>query len=731
MEYGLVALWWLFFLSLAASGAPAAAALLARCADRGLSLSLPLSFSVLALVGFWAGQVRFGLLAFGVGLLTLLAASLLALRRGVRLPHRSVVLDTLVVFTLAYLLVIVIRGLDPAVTPTAGEKFLDFGLLQTLLRAEVLPPEDVWFAGEPVRYYYGGHMLAALFAEATGTDARFAYNLALAGFYATSVTAAFGLAGTVAAGMGYPRRTAGALAAFLFGVAGTLTTALGLLLWVLPDTLAEPLLAATGYEPDRVSGGPTQFSYWDASRVIEGTINEFPLFAYLNGDLHAHMMSVPFVLLVAACCHEYYRTPEEERRRRLALLASGGVLVGLLAFVNTWDAPIATGLLALTLALAHSGPTSLLPERFRRGSPSSVRIELRRLVLAGLLVVPPVLLGLLAVVPFLTGTASGRSVGFLPDRSPLGSLLLVHGTFLVAFWAFFLTREEYRGHRRTIVALALFALVLGWLADLAAVGLALPLLALGWHRCRTGGGFASLLVVAGSGLVLIVEVAYVVETAGPERLNTVFKTYAQLWGLWSVAGGVVLAGLLSDRRRFAPSTPPRTRRNTATLLVVLVVAASGLYAPFALASHAATSDEKTLDATAFVEEQHPEEAEAIAWLAEREGQPTMVSAPGTHEAGIYRWVNAPSSLTGVPTVAGWAHQTGYRDPGEYHERVADVGTIYEGEPDERRALLTEYDVEYVYVGPEERERYELGEFEELPGVEVAGEFGAVVIYRVD
>ena len=727
MEVGLVALWWLLFLALAAAGVPLAALAFSRTADRGVGLALPLSFSVLVLVGFWVGQLRFGLLAFAVGLSLLLAGSLLALSRAPSLPDRTPALDALAVFTLAYLLVIAIRTLDPAVTPTAGEKFLDFGLLQTLLRTEALPPEDVWFAGEAVSYYYGGHLLVALLAEATGTDARFAYNLALAGFYAASVAAVFSLAGSLAAGMGHSRRLAGAIAAALYGLSGTLTTGLGLLLWMLPDALVDPALSVTGYEPDRVAGGPGEFSYWDGSRVIEGTINEFPLFAYLNGDLHAHMMSVPFVLLVLACCYEYTHTPEGERGRRLALLVCGGLLAGLLALVNTWDLPIAAGLLALAMALAPAGPETLLPARFRP-SLRPFHDELRRPILAGLFVVPLVLLGLLGLLPFLADTASARSVGFLPDRSPLGSLVLVHGAFLVALWGFFLSREELRDRRIRLVSVAVLALVVGWFAGFAAAGVALPLLVLGWYRCRVRGEFLSLLVVAGAGLVLIVEFAYVVESAGPERLNTVFKTYAQLWGLWSVAGGVALAALFRDWRGSVPTGSVRT---ASVLVVAIVVACSGLYAPFALANHAATYDGNSLDATAFVAEDHPEEADAIAWLDSREGQPTIVSAPGTHESGIYRWVNAPSSLTGVPTVAGWAHQTGYRDPAAYHARVADLERIYEGDPDERLALLDEYDVAYVYVGPEERDRYDLEPFEELPGVEEEGAFGEVVIYRVD
>ena len=42
--------------------------------------------------------------------------------------------------------------------------------------------------------------------------------------------------------------------------------------------------------------------YWDATRVIDGTINEFPYFSFLFADLHPHMIALPFTtaaLLVA------------------------------------------------------------------------------------------------------------------------------------------------------------------------------------------------------------------------------------------------------------------------------------------------------------------------------------------------------------------------------------------------------------------------------------------------
>ena len=151
-----------------------------------------------------------------------------------------------------------------------------------------------------------------------------------------------------------------------------------------------------------------------------------------------------------------------------------------------------------------------------------------------------------------------------------------------------------------------------------------------------------------------------------------------------------------------------------------------------------------VDATAFVERDHPEEAPAIDWLDAREGQPTLLSAPGTtwhsrgatdeRERGMYGWNSNPAaSMTGVPTVAGWQHEVGYRGPDAYYSRVRDVDTMFLGTPDEQARLLRQYDVEYVWIGPAERLRYDDGAITvtDLDGVEVAYREGSVTVYRVD
>ncbi|MEF8976926.1 MAG: hypothetical protein V5A21_11940, partial [Halapricum sp.] len=58
-------------------------------------------------------------------------------------------------------------------------------------------------------------------------------------------------------------------------------------------------------------------------------------------------------------------------------------------------------------------------------------------------------------------------------------------------------------------------------------------------------------------------------------------------------------------------------------------------------------------------------------------------------------------------------------------------TIFTGEPAEQRRLLAEYDVELIYVGPNERSAYGGITVDDLDAVRVTKEWPRVTIYRVD
>ncbi|QGN06627.1 hypothetical protein Hrd1104_04500 [Halorhabdus sp. CBA1104] len=743
MEFGSVVVWLVAYLGLLAIGMSITGAVLSRLDDRGAGVAIPAAIAIVWIVTYVLGRVSIdtGLLA---GIAVLGGLAIVARLRGSEID-RSIYLETAAVFTVAFLFMVAVRAVDPAVHPGGGEKFLDFGLLQSLLRANTLPPEDMWFAGESVQYYYGGHLVASLLARLTNTSARFAYNLAHAGFYAMVVTAAYGLGKSIAAHRGYPARLAGGASALFVGFASNLLVPAKLILLVLPGAISEAVAGILGFELRGVAISLSEFNYWTASRIIPGTINEFPLFGWLNGDMHAHMMSTPFLLLGATILYGYYRTPAESRGRRLGLLGALGPLAAMLAVVNTWSFPSIGGLTVLTVALAPASPTSLLPTRAKKLTDAGgwVRDELTRHTLAVITGVGVLAIGGVVSLPFWLQAASGqRGIGWLPERSGLGVLVIVHGAFLAVF-ALYYARYARPQLRRPLRAVGLVGMIviLSVVVDAAAVALFVPLLIVGWLLRRLGEydelptpGFETVLILGGIGLALLVEFVYVKEQAGPGRMNTVFKTYMQIWVLLATAMGVALVGLFADRRPSLGFDGPRWRRGFSVLAAILLVSTS-IYGGLAMANHFradggyAQTDDPTLDALAFAETYHPNEYDAIQWIDENvEGQPNMVTKPGTN---IYQWVNAPSSLTGVPTLAGWVHEVGYRGTDAYWDRVGDVETIFTGPPARQRSLLAAYDVELIYVGPLEREAYSDTTIQELDAVTVEERFGDVTLYRVD
>lgn len=830
MEYGLVAVWLVAFLALGTLAFPLTARLFPRWPTAGVGFALPVALLTLGVTAFWVGRVAYGYPALVAGLLVLALLAVLVgldrnllrerlldepdelsiervaatLRESFRFDRdsfdRTAVGETVVVFLAAFGFLVALRAADPAVWPLVGEKFLDYGLLQTLSRADTLPPEDFWFAGKGVRYYYGGHLLSHLLGLLTGTAPQYVYNLALAAFFATYVTAAFDLAGAIAVTRGYSRRTAAVVGAFFVGFAGNLQTAARLLVQSLPSGLqsavigaVQPYASANLSEALNTSNWGIFNTRWSASRVIDGTINEFPLFAFLNGDLHAHMMGPTMLLLAAAVAFALYRAgPDAIRRQQILLFAIVPVIGGYQAVLHTWSFPTVFGLAWLGLTLSPTPPWSLLPAAVRtpldrllgtesgseRGdetvadgglaeqstSLDGILGELTRpFVAAGLLVVT----GLLAVVlasPFLlsaAGSGSSRELAVLAaqNRSGFGGLFVVHGLFLLTFGAYLMDRLGDQRPGEVVLAFA----VLLWLAST----LSLPALALvgsillgGWIAVRSGrAGFETVLMVGGAGLVLVVEIIYLNEQAGPGRMNTVFKTYSQVWAIWAPAVGVAVAGLLRDVE--SPTVWPSAdaRKAVSIVFVVLLVGASGAYASQTMPDHFTGGDpdsppvngfatgypeEPTLNGTAHLQRFKPDLAVAFRYLNEQPGQPVLLSAPGTgrypgseqpfgNQPGMYTWQSNPAStFTGLPTVAGWHHEVGYRGPDVYLNRVREVDSAY---TDRAAAVdvIEAYDVQYVWVGRGERARYggNLIDFASIPGVTVAVETDRVTVYKID
>jgi YYY domain-containing protein len=776
---------WLAVLALVwAGGAPVAAWLFPGFPDRGVALGLPVGLVVFGLATFWAGHLSLAW-APAAGLGAVLAAGVAVRRREPR-TARGDWRRPLAAFSLAFGAALALRFVDPGIAPTGGEAFFDFGLVRSLLETGALPPEDHWFAGEPVRYYYGGHLLVAGLAGLSGAAPAVAYNLGVATAFAVLATAVYGLAGALV-----PDRPglAGGLGVAFAALGGHLATPARALLGVVPESVAAPALPVyVGYRTTPAEGlaaarriATGWYDYWPARHVIPGHPTAFPMWTFVNGDLRPHMVGAGALVLGAALCLAYYRTPATDRRRRgLLLFGAVPAVAGLLVVVDTWAAPTVLGLAWVTAVHAPGSPLPVLPGLSRTGGGSAggwVRAlgrELRRTLAATVTVAAAAGLAAAVAAPFLSVPPPvNRGVGAVTDPDGLAVLVLAYGGFLAAFALAGL--RSLRGRTLPVCRTATLSLALGGIAVVAALAAAdlAPLavfgvpLAVGWgwlRRRRSGGGpvqgseppdgaaagtpdprgFAAVLVVAGAGLALVTAFVYARVwpfDPGAPRWNTAYKAGFYVWLLWGAAAGAALARVLRGRPAGpdgGPETgdadpddrgPSRVAAAAAAALLVCVLA----FPTFALVAHFDDPGEHpgpafTLDGRAYAEAERPAEAAAADWLADRPGRPTVVERPGTSP---YQWRNVPSTLSGLPTVAGWNHEAGYHGLDPYLRRVGDVRRIYEGNRSTACRLLSAYGVDYVYVGPAERAGYDLADPARIPGVERAHATANATVYRVD
>src|SRR3954451_7471248 len=250
---------------------PLAAVAFARLPGRGVAFAKPLGLLLVTWLVWVLGSVGVAqstLLWIVVVLLLAGAGALVLWRLRPAIPRGAFLWSeglALGAFALMALLV----AYSPDVWQT--EKPMDMAFINAAGNAGSFPPEDPWMAGEDLNYYYLGHLMAAGAIKLSGVAPDVGYNLAVAMFFAFSVVAAFGLAAAISA-----RVAAGLWGVALCVAAGTIGSGLELV----------------------EQGGPLRgYDWFGASRVIEGTINEFPAFSLTLADLHGHVMAIPFSLL--------------------------------------------------------------------------------------------------------------------------------------------------------------------------------------------------------------------------------------------------------------------------------------------------------------------------------------------------------------------------------------------------------------------------------------------------
>ncbi len=837
------ALLWYFALLLTGWAAfPLAYRLLPALADRGYALSRALGLLLAGYVFWLLASLHLALNtpggAWSAWLVMMVLSAVTAWRQREALrawlrERRAVILWVEGVFLLAFAAAVAVRSVIPAAVGT--EKPMEMAFLNAILRSPTFPPHDPWLSGYAISYYYFGYVLVGMLAQALGVPGTVAFNLGLSTVFALTVTGAFGLAYTLIR----PRRPWVALLAPLFvALTGNWEAALevlhsrGLLSpafwqWLGIRDLATPPQAPFSWAPHRF------WWWWRASRVVSdfnlaGTfqevIDEFPFFSYLLGDLHPHVLALPFALLAVGLALNGYlggarpvarawralprpaRPPRPRlgerslaygRRwvrgalawapfwgkrltREVARLVSwptfalAAVVLGGLAFLNTWDFPIYVALFLAALAA-------------RRSRSQGWVAQWKPLLTLGLALGVS---GWLLYLPFYVGFSS-QAGGVLPNLTTptrgvqfwvmFGVLLVPVGVWLV--WAAWPRDRAARNRLTTALGqsallvggMFVAALLLGWMlfhlgglhpgwkakamrllgatqaASWGALAAAafrrhlaagstwflLFLLGLAWYVLQRGlraprrsgqrspaareGAFAALLVLFGGLLVLTPNFFYLLDQFGT-RMNTVFKFYYQGWVLWGLAAAYAAAWISRQRSRWQPLAQ-------AAWAVALLL---GLLYPV-LALPARTdgfhpAQGLTLDAGAYLSRQQPD-----LWGAVQHLQAWPVGPLAEAVGGSYSEYARVSTYSGQPAVLGWpGHESQWRGGDAlFRDRTGDVQALYTT-PDwsQAQAIIAKYHIRYIVVAPLERHTYAVQERKFQTHLPVLYQQGEVVVYGV-
>lgn len=582
-------------------------------------------------------------------------------------------LDDELVFTLLFLLWTYVAGFRPAAYGT--EKFMDYGFMMAMMRSTTLPAKDLWYAGSKINYYYGGQYFAVFLTKLTHTQVAQTYNLMrtlVAGF---CFAVPFGLVRQMVLDSWKKEKPAllgGVLAGAGVSLAGNMHyVVIGKLLPWIREIFHLPKGDYTYWFPNSTR----YIGYYPAEN--DKTIHEFPSYSFVLGDLHAHVVNLMFVVALISLVYAMMKHHSSKgalqaeaageknfcKKQVAAALTDPYVLVfafliGMFHWTNYWDFVIYYVMGGMGVIWCNYQKYKELEKPHRMRMTAGISL---------LHAVGVFLLATIAALPFTLQFQSMVSeVALAQNHSRPYQWWLIWGLPVIGAVLFFWCVKR-EGAKK---------------ADL----------------------FGVLLGISALGLIVIPEIVYVRDIYEKEyaRSNTMFKLTYQAFTMFGILLGYALIRLWMEKKH-----------------VIRKVLTSAVFACFvgccfytATAVHAwfgqvwDPSQYQGLDATAYLETTFWEDAAAIRWLNDNvTGDPVVLEANGDSYSDYER----VSAMTGLPTVLGWyVHEWLWRgDTGALNERAQEVETIYTStNQEEVKALLEKYQVEYIFVGAREREKYE-------------------------
>jgi uncharacterized membrane protein len=272
-------------------------------------------------------------------------------------------------------------------------------------------------------YYYLGYWIFGALGLVTGTASPVVFNLALPTVLANAAVAMFALAHILC----------------------------NRLRWL-------PLLTFLVVNPSFVwqiiQGKGIGSVLWDSTRTIPNAINEYPLFSFVWGDLHAHVISIfnqVLLLFLLVYSLKFWETAGKKERLVLVLLTA--LSLGSVPLINAWDvilyAPLTIFigyLIWYKSRVPEDTPDQGIPGVLKRtfhllrggGRKKEATKHLLCRSWSYLLLVPVLSVALYLPFYFQMNTRGIQGIGLVHSPTPVTAFLLVNGIFIVIFIVYLL-----------------------------------------------------------------------------------------------------------------------------------------------------------------------------------------------------------------------------------------------------------------------------------------------------
>ncbi len=574
-----------------------------------------------------------------------------------------------VLFLAALLFWVFVRGQEPSIHSL--EKFMDFGFINAITNSISFPPPDMWLSGEPINYYYFGHLSAATLSQLTPIPTSSTYNLILATIFALSVTQIFSLGLTLSKAFlkSAPMRiVAGLVSAFIVNLGGNLHT-IYLFTKGYPNDNPVPFWTVLS------KFNPQNYWYPNATRFIPYTIHEFPIYSYVVADLHGHVFDIPFVLLTIALAYiflVYKKVHGGPLTIPFSLMF--GFMIAVNYMTNALDGPIYLLLVGLVSLFVYP----------------SIKQWARQMAIVVASFVVFSLPFSLFFKPFTTGIGVNCAPKFLTSMGKLGPFLFEanncqHSAWwmFILLWGFFLFNALF------------FFLFFG------------KRIKKSFDKKLFSDKDASVVMmtacfIVGTFLIIVPEFFYIKDIYPAHfRANTMFKLGYQAFIMMGIASTMTIFFLKSH----VASKKTILYFLYAVLLIPQLFLIS-IYPYFAIKSYYGTLKKTpSTDGVAWLKVATPDYYEIISYLNQNTtGSERILEAQGDS----YTDFNVVSSYTGLATVGGWyVHEWLWRGkPEVLSARIPDIETVYKNQDIQAiQNVIEKYKIDYVIYGPNERQKY--------------------------